>query len=201
MEPDLSDTVSVPPRPPAIPRGADVEDTIVRGRPVAEGLPALVEPPAPERRPLPTAEPVVEPVVRPPVERLVEPVSAPVDVPAPAKPVYRARFANGTEVPIDATVYVGRRPSIPRIHTGLEPRLVKLPSPGKELSATHLELRVVGGALVATDMRSTNGTILQLPGAAPRRLIRGESAVIVGGTRIDLGEDAVIDILPPGGAS
>jgi hypothetical protein len=63
------------------------------------------------------------------------------------------------------------------------------------MSATHLELRVVGGTLVASDMRSTNGTIVQLPGAAPRTLIRGESAVVVAGTRIDLGEGAVLDLV------
>lgn len=197
MEPDLDDTVRSVPRPPEAARGVDVDDTVDRKR-VATEVPPLVEPPAPERRPLPTAAPVVvEPVDRP----TAEPVSAPVDVQAPTRPVYRARLADGREVPIDGTVYVGRRPSIPRIHTGPDPRLVKLPSPGRELSATHLELRLVGGALVATDMRSTNGTILRLPGTAPRTLIRGESAVIVAGTRIDLGEDAVIDILPPGGAS
>jgi pSer/pThr/pTyr-binding forkhead associated (FHA) protein len=63
------------------------------------------------------------------------------------------------------------------------------------MSSTHLELKVVGGSLVASDMRSTNGTVVQLPGAAPRSLIRGESAVIVPGTRIDLGEGAVLEIL------
>jgi hypothetical protein len=133
------------------------------------------------------------------VEPIVE-AALPVEVPAPesaAPAPFRALFADGTEVALDVTVYVGRRPSVPRIHTGAEPRLVTLPSPGKELSATHLELKVVGGALVASDMRSTNGTIVQLPGAAPRTLIRGESVVVVPGTRIDLGEGAVLDILPP----
>jgi hypothetical protein len=188
VEPDLDDTVRAVPRPPeAAARGVDVEDTVDRARVVP---PALIEPPAPERRPLPTAEQVV-------AEPVVEPVTSPVGVQAPAQPMYRARLASGTEVPIDAAIYLGRRPSIPRIHTGPQPHLVTLPSPGKELSATHLELRVVGEALVATDMRSTNGTILQLPGATPRTLIRGESAVIVPGTRIDLGEGAIIDILPP----
>lgn len=184
MEPDLDDTVRAVPRPPVVPSGEDVDDTVVRG---SVGLPpippALVEPPAPESRPLPVA---VEPVA----------VDIPED-PAAAKPALRALFADGTEVLLDVTVYVGRRPSIPRIFTGPEPRLVTLPSPGKELSATHLELKMVGGALVASDMRSTNGTVVQLPGAAPRTLIRGESAVIVPGTRIDLGEGAVLDILPP----
>ncbi len=189
MEPDLDDTVRAAPRPPALPRGEDLEDTVTRGAVSAPVVPpALVEPPAPQPRPLPIV-----------VDAVVEP-ALPVDIPAVAavaKPAFRALFADGTEVVIDVTVYVGRRPSVPRIHVGPEPRLVTMPSPGKELSATHLELKVVGGALVASDMRSTNGTVVQLPGAAPRTLIRGESVVVVPGTRIDLGEGAVLDILPP----
>jgi hypothetical protein len=187
VEPDLDDTVRAAPRPPEAARGVDLDDTVARGSALASP-PALVEPPAPTARPLPT---VVAPVV-------VD--AAPVDVSATesaAPAPFRALFADGTEVELDVTLYVGRRPSVPRIHTGAEPRLVTLPSPGKELSATHLELKVVGGALVASDMRSTNGTVVQLPGAAPRTLLRGESAVVVAGTRIDLGEGAVLDILPP----
>lgn len=187
MEPDLDDTVRPAPRPPESARGVDLDDTVVRGS--APVPPPLVEPPAPVPRPLPT---VVEPIVEPAL-----PAEVPVAESAgPA--TLRALFADGTEVELDVTVYVGRRPSVPRIHTGVEPRLVTLPSPGKELSATHLELKVMGRALVASDMRSTNGTIVQLPGAAPRTLIRGESIVVVPGTRIDLGEGAVLDILPPG---
>ncbi|HWH98328.1 MAG TPA: hypothetical protein VNS80_08165 [Pseudolysinimonas sp.] len=187
MEPDLDDTVIAASRPPVVSQGEDHDDTVVRGRVASTAStvpPALVEPPVPEVRALPV---VVDPVV----------VDVPVAVAAVSKPAFRALLGDGTEVLLDVTVYVGRRPSVPRIHTGPEPRLVTLPSPGKELSATHLELRVVGGSLVASDMRSTNGTIVQLPGAAPRTLIRGESAVIVPGTRIDLGEGAVLDILPP----
>jgi hypothetical protein len=186
VEPDLDDTVRAAPRPREEARGVDVEDTVARGSvPVPEGLPALVEPPAPVSRPLPV-------VVESPVPMVVPPAPA-MEPPPP----HRVLFADGTEVALDVTVYVGRKPSIPRIHSGREPRLVTLPSPGKELSATHLELKVVGGAVVASDMRSTNGTVVQLPGAAPRTLIRGESAVVVPGTRIDLGDGAVLDILPP----
>lgn len=184
MEPDLDDTRRAAKRPPVPQRGPDVDDTVVRG---SVAPPALVEPPAPAPRALPV---VVE-----------EPVEVVSDFPTAVAPepvaVLRAVFADGTEVPLDGPVYVGRRPSTPRIHTGPEPRLVALPSPGRELSATHVELRVVGGSVVVSDMRSTNGTVVQLPGAEPRTLIRGESAVVVAGTRIDLGEGAVIDILRP----
>lgn len=196
MESDLDDTrLSVPASRPPVSE-VDVDDTVARpagGVPAALAEPpALVEPPAPEVRPLPVgdASPLfVEPVLPPVAEADAEPE------PAPVAEAFRARLANGTEVPIDVPVYVGRKPSIPRIHVGPAPRLVTMPSPGREISATHLELRVVGGSLVASDMWSTNGTVVTLPGAPPRTLLRGESAVVVAGTRIDLGEDAVIDVL------
>ncbi|WP_395640591.1 FHA domain-containing protein [Pseudolysinimonas sp.] len=187
MEPDLDDTRLSVPRTPLLVPTVDLDDTVVRGpAPADVAPPALVEPPAPEARQLPL---------------FVEPELPVADdegaAPAPTRAEFRAVLADGTEVPIDVPVYLGRNPSIPRIHTGPAPRLVTLASPTREMSATHLELRLLGGSLVASDMRSTNGTIVQLPGAAPRTLIRGESAVIVAGTRIDLGEGAVIDILAP----
>jgi hypothetical protein len=186
VEPDLDDTVRAAPRPPEARRGDDHDDTVARGSiAVPADPPALVEPPAPPARPLPV---VVETAAKPVI---------PAVAPAEPKAVFRALFADGTEVALDVTVYVGRKPSTPRIHSGPEPRLVAVRSRGREVSATHLELKVVGGAVVASDMRSTNGTVVQLPGAARRTLIRGESAVVVPGTHIDLGDGATLDILPP----
>lgn len=179
MERDVEDTRLSAPHRLARPSEADHDDTVVRGD-LPHPPPALVEPPAWEPPP-PGPEPVAVPGVPDP-----EPVSA---------PAFRVLFLDGTVLPVDRTLYLGRKPSIPRIHTGPEPRLVTLPSPARELSSTHLELRVVGGSLVASDMRSTNGTVVRLPGSAPRTLIRGESAVVVPGTRIDLGEGAVLDVL------
>lgn len=192
MEPDLDDTRLSVPQTPVLAPGVDLDDTVVRGAvaPVDDTVPpALVEPPVPAPRELPL---FLEPVL-PAVAEVVEP--------PPAE--FLAVLADGTEVPIDVTVYVGRKPSIPRIHVGPPPRLVTLASPSREMSSTHLELKVVGGSVVASDMRSTNGTVVQLPGAAPRTLIRGESAVIVAGTRIDLGEGAVLDVVAaaPGAAA
>jgi len=145
-----------------------------------------VEPPAPDARPLPV---VVETL-----PEVVPEIARPTPV---SDPPLRARLADGTEVDLDVAVYLGRKPSVPRIHVGAAPRLVTLASPLKEVSSTHLELRVIGGALVASDMRSTNGTNVHLPGSAPRTLIHGESAVVIPGTRIDLGEGAIVDILAP----
>ena len=186
VEPDLDDTRLSVPHTRVVPPVADLDDTIVRGAGAPPAVrdtvpPALVEPPPPAVRELPL---FIEPVLPAAIVESAPPVAE-----------FRAVLTDGTEVPIDVTVYVGRKPSIPRIHVGPAPRLVTLPSPTREMSSTHLELKVVGGSLVASDMRSTNGTVVQLPGAAPRTLIRGESAVIVPGTRIDLGEGAVLEIL------
>ena len=107
------------------------------------------------------------------------------------RPMYRV------VVSLDLTVYLGRKPSVPRIASDRRVRLVAVPSPGKQVSATHLELRQTGDAVVATDMRSTNGSTVTVPGSKPRTLLRGESAVVTPGTMIDLGDGNVLELLSP----
>jgi hypothetical protein len=196
---DLDDTVRRPPRRPAV-RAAtlpeDFDDTIQR-----VGLPrnSLVPPSAP--------------VVTPPIA-VVEPLpSAPGTYVQPIKPEFtgnvwaeplpeaprpfRLKLADGTLVPLDQPVYLGRKPSVPRIHPGGVPLLVTLDSPEREVSSTHLELSTVGGAIVASDMKSTNGSVLRVPGSEPRALLGGESAVVTPGTVIELGDGNLIELLAP----
>jgi hypothetical protein len=116
--------------------------------------------------------------------------------PEPRRP-YRLKMADGVVVSLDLTVYLGRRPSVPRIASDRRVRLVAVPSMAKEVSATHLELRQNGEAIVATDMRSTNGSTVTVPGSSPRTLLRGESAVVTPGTLIDLGDGNVLEVLSP----
>ncbi len=98
---------------------------------------------------------------------------------------------------LDRPVYLGRRPSLPRVHPGGDPLLVTLASPGREVSSTHLTIGAVGGTIVARDMLSTNGSIVRVPGADPRTLLRGESAVLMPGTVIDLGDGNELEVLAP----
>ncbi len=207
---DLDDTVARPPRRPAVRPAVqpeDFDDTIVRS-----GLP---------RTP---AVPPSAPVVTPPIA-LVEPIpsgrhsaashvgaSDTEDAAAQAWPLagnvwaeplpetprpFRLRLADGTLVPLDQPVYLGRKPSVPRIHPGGIPLLVTLDSPEREVSSTHLELSTVGGAIVASDMKSTNGSVLRIPGSEPRTLLGGESAVVTPGTVIELGDGNLIELLSP----
>lgn len=106
-------------------------------------------------------------------------------------------MADGVVVALDLTVYLGRKPSVPRIASDRRVRLVAVPSADKQVSATHLELRQNGDAVVATDMRSTNGSTVIVPGSKPRTLLRGESAVVTPGTLIDLGDGNVLELLSP----
>jgi hypothetical protein len=178
---DLDDTVARPPKGRDARTGpvADLDDTVTIERPSA----AVAEPPA---------------LVEPPPAPVAEPATNVWSQPLPVHPPpFRIRLADGTLVPLDQPVYLGRRPSVPRIHPGGTPLLVTLDSPQREVSSTHLELTTVGGAIVATDTRSTNGSVLRVPGAEPRTLIGGESVVVIPGTVIELGDSNLIELLAP----
>jgi hypothetical protein len=102
----------------------------------------------------------------------------------------------GTTVFLDRPAYIGRNPSSPRVVRDGRPRLVQVPSARKEVSSTHVEIRQRGASVVVTDLRSTNGTIVNIPGGRPTKLRQGESMVITPGTLIDIGDGNLVEILP-----
>jgi pSer/pThr/pTyr-binding forkhead associated (FHA) protein len=165
------DTVIVPPRARLQRSLPDTDDTII----VAQT--AVAAPPAAERTA--PAEPTV------------------ITFTTPVTPVYGFRVGERTDpIPLDVPSYIGRRPSSPRVIAGSAPRLVRVPSPQREVSATHLEVRQLGSSVIITDLRSTNGSIVMLPGSVPRKLRQGESVVVSPGTLVDIGDDNILQILP-----
>lgn len=115
----------------------------------------------------------------------------------PLESFYRVSIAAHIEpIALDRPCVVGRRPSAPRIPQGATPRLVRVASPLKEVSATHLEVRQLGSSVIVTDLRSTNGSVVMVPGSVPRKLRQGESVVVTPGTLVDIGDDNIIQILP-----
>jgi hypothetical protein len=120
----------------------------------------------------------------------------PLTAPTPETQI-AAAFRVGDRAPerVDAPVYVGRQPRSPRVTGGILPRLVRVDSPSREVSATHIELRPTNQGLVLTDLESTNGTVVRQPGTGVRRLESGESLPVVPGTLIDIGDGNVIEIL------
>ena len=116
---------------------------------------------------------------------------------APRLASYSYRISPASEViPLDVPSYIGRRPTTPRITSGEVSRLVRVPSPLREVSATHLEVRQLGSSVVVTDLRTTNGTVVTLPGGAPRKLLQGESVVVSPGTLVDIGDENILQVLP-----
>ncbi len=114
--------------------------------------------------------------------------------PSPAR-FHRVSVAGATYV-LDAPIVIGRRPSAPRVVRGPTPRLASVPSPRGEVSASHVEIRQEGSAVVVTDMRSTNGTRVTIPGRHPVALRQGESIVVLAGTIVDIGDGNHLEILP-----
>jgi hypothetical protein len=120
----------------------------------------------------------------------------PATAPSP-QTVAAAAFRVGDRPPerVDSPVYVGRQPRSPRVTGPMLPRLVRVDSPSREVSATHIELRPTTDGLLLTDLESTNGTVVRQPGTGVRRLESGESLPVVPGTLIDIGDGNVIEIL------
>ena len=117
-----------------------------------------------------------------------EPVVLP---PAPAR--FAVRFPTGDSYLLDAPLLIGRRPTALRVASGREPRLVSVPSPDQEVSATHVRIEQEGDAVVVTDLRSTNGTVLTIAGERVR-LRPGQSQVVLTGTAVDIGDGNIIEI-------
>jgi len=141
--------------------------------------------------------------VQPDLEDTVVPREAPARGAAPleAPPAEPQRYGfrvggSSRTVLLDTAAYVGRAPVAPRIQHGSPPRLIRVPSPLGEVSSTHLEVRQLGTSVVVTDLRSTNGSRVSVPGRAPRALRQGESMVVTPGTLVDIGDGIVIEILP-----
>ncbi|GAA1944456.1 hypothetical protein GCM10009717_08530 [Agromyces allii] len=112
-------------------------------------------------------------------------------------PPPRVRIDGDGARTVTVPILVGRRPLAPRAPAAATtaPELVPVRSPTGVVSGTHLELRVEGERLVATDLRSTNGTVLRTA-TGVRRMRAGESIVVVPGSTLDLGDDTIIEVLP-----
>jgi len=169
-------------------------------------------PPSPPSPPfgVPSGPPPAVPApVTPPVEhdgltRAGTSEESPAGPPTPpfvTRPVARLVFSSGDDVEVDRAVLVGRAPEARRFTTGDQPTLVAVPSPAQEISSTHLEIRPGSGAdhgsAVATDLGSTNGTVVVQPGLPPEDLRPGIAVQLVPGAIIDLGDGVTIQVINP----
>jgi pSer/pThr/pTyr-binding forkhead associated (FHA) protein len=121
--------------------------------------------------------------------------------PPPAHgPVARLLVSHGETVDVDRPVVLGRAPE-PGASDSPDPRLVSLPSPSREISSTHLEIRPGAGTdlgyAVVTDLGSTNGTVVVQPGMPPEELLAGVGVRLLPGAVIDLGDGISLEVVAP----
>ena len=115
-----------------------------------------------------------------------------------SQPVASLIFSTGDVVAVDRTVLVGRAPEARRFASHDQPHVVTVASPQQEISSTHLEIRPGAGAdhgsAIATDLGSTNGTVLAQPGLEPEELTPGIAVSLIPGAVLDLGDGVTIQV-------
>ncbi|MGO4535440.1 FHA domain-containing protein [Leifsonia sp. 2MCAF36] len=174
--------------PPAVhPAAHELAGAVDLEEPPASGADAVVPaPPSGRDTPSASSGPFTMPFDDgfPPTQPLVLP-------PRPA--AFAARLPSGDTMALDAPLLIGRRPALLRVEAGIAPRLVTVSSPTQEVSSTHARIEQEGDAVVVTDLRSTNGTVVTGPGGS-RRLRPGESVVVLAGARVEIGDGNIIEI-------
>jgi hypothetical protein len=139
-------------------------------------------------------------LVRPESPSLNAPLASeavPVVPPTAVKPAHRFAARIGADVPIrlDTPVIFGRNPSLPRVAQSVAPLLITVASPYALVSSSHVSLVQEGDTVVVTDLGSTNGTFLGIPGRAWQRMRAHESFVVLPGALLDIGDGNIIEIM------
>lgn len=110
----------------------------------------------------------------------------------PRPPLGYVDISTGNRIILDRSAVIGRRPRASRVSAEDVPQLITVPSPQQDISRSHLELRLEGWHVVATDLDTTNGTTLMRPGMEPVRLRSGEGVVLGEGDQLDLGDGILL---------
>lgn len=114
--------------------------------------------------------------------------------PAPPIPDLFLELSTGTKEALDQPLVIGRAPSANRISGDRIPRLVSMNTPNQDISRTHAQVAVEGGSVVVTDLHSSNGTLVTMPGKPSQKLRPGEPTTVIVGTIIDLGDGATLTV-------
>jgi hypothetical protein len=112
-------------------------------------------------------------------------------VPRPVLGVLRS--PDGSSVAIDRPILVGRAPVL-RDDLPEVPELMRVPSPGQDISRTHLLVCPDEWEIRLTDLHSTNGTTIVRPGPGVDRLQLqpGEPHAVTVGTVVELGDGVAV---------
>lgn len=116
--------------------------------------------------------------------------AAPIEptAPAPSRP-FSLVSTTGQRFEVSGRSILGRNP---RPDSEFDDATILVVSdPGKTVSKSHAELRVVAGALFVVDLDSGNGTVIETPGSAPVRCEAGLPHPVARGSRLVLGRQAI----------
>ncbi len=107
-------------------------------------------------------------------------------------------FSTGKRVPLERSTLIGRSPKAAgQLVDGLAPAVVQVDSPGKDISRTHLEVRIEGWQVFVIDRRSANGTLVTLPGRAPQQIRSDEPFLITIGSEVRLADEVSFIVEAP----
>jgi hypothetical protein len=109
----------------------------------------------------------------------------------------RLLISTGESIDIDGVAVIGRAPETKEYDYPDEPLLITVPSAHMEISSAHLEIRPGDDVLaLASDLGSTNGTVVVQPGLGPQDLAPGETVELMSGALIDIGDGVTIQVAP-----
>lgn len=116
---------------------------------------------------------------------------------------FQYRLNDAAPIDLLSKTMFGRKPRPAESERGPVPALVKVNSPEQAVSSTHVSLEQQSNAVIVTDLQSTNGTVIRVPGHEPLRIRPGEALAVGQGTTIDIGDSNIIEIMlcEPGAAS
>lgn len=115
-------------------------------------------------------------------------------LPEVARPPAQLVLSDGTTVDLREPVRIGRAPSADGARDDV--LLVTVRSPQQDISRTHLEVAEQDGQVLVTDLHSTNGTTVSVPGAGSllERLPPGAPVVVPLGSVLDIGDNVLVHI-------
>jgi hypothetical protein len=109
----------------------------------------------------------------------------------PRPPLGVLLLDDGTGFTLDKDYVVGREPVLDGDVAAGRARPLRISDPGGTVSRLHLRISLIGWQVEVRDLSSSNGSVLNGPSGADRRLAPGDSVVIEPGTKISIGHRSI----------
>ena len=108
----------------------------------------------------------------------------------PRPPLGLLRLSTGDVVRLDRGVIMGRAPQAPPgLPPDLQPHVVRIASPQRDLSRNHVQVVVEGWQVILRDLDTTNGTTVTPPQGTTTRLRAGDPMVLEPGTVVSMADE------------